>query len=404
MTDKPAFDAFGRDYARLAFGIERHVPGFIDAYLGPDEARAALDPQQPPPPASLVALGDELLAGIPTLDASEGRKGYLAKQLTAMLATARRLNGDSLPYREEVRLLFDVEPKATPEATYDAAISELDRLLPGEGSTADRMAAWRERYVIAPDVARTVVDVILPELRSRTAAMVDLPAGESIEVKMVSDQPWSGYNWYLGNGHSLVELNTDLPIHAFRLTELLAHEGYPGHHTEHTLKERLYTVEGFAEHAFQLINTPECLISEGIATMAETMIFTPDELMGFRRERVYPAAGISGDPEREIAIADARRGLTSVPGNAALLLHEEGRGEAEVVAYLQRYGLSTEAEAQQRFRFIANPLWRAYIFTYHVGRELIARWLAGDDQAERVRRFHTLLTEQIYPSQLAASV
>ena len=274
MTGEPAFDAFGRDFARLAFGIERHVPGFIDAYLGPDEARATLDPGQPPPPESLVEAAYRLLAGVPNMEAGESRKVYLTKQLEAMLTTARRLVGETLPYREEVRLLFDIEPRAAPEAEYDAAIAELDRLLPGEGPVAARIAAWRDRYVITPHVARAVVDVILPELRARTAEIVDLPPEESIEIEMVSDKPWSGYNWYLGHGRSRIELNTDLPIHAFRLTELLVHEGYPGHHTEHTLKERLYTVEGFGEHAFQLINTPECLISEGIATMAEEMIFT----------------------------------------------------------------------------------------------------------------------------------
>ena len=318
-----------------------------------------------------------------------------------MLTTARRVAGEELPYREEVRLLFDIEPVATPEGVYDAAIADLDTLLPGDGPIAERMVAWRQSYAIPPETARRLVDVILPELRARTQEFVDLPEDESIEIRMVQDQPWSGYNWYLGNGRSRVDLNTDLPIYAYRLTDLLAHEGYPGHHTEHALKERLYTEQGLGEHALQLINTPECVISEGIATVAEKMLFDPQELVRFRRERVYPAAGITGDPEREVAIGAAPRILRSVPGNAALLLHEEGRDPEDVVAYLQRYGLSTEAEARQRLRFIADPLWRAYIFTYHVGYELISGWL---DQAptERHGRFRTLLTEQVYPSQIAA--
>ncbi|MBA3450346.1 MAG: DUF885 domain-containing protein, partial [Chloroflexia bacterium] len=164
----------------------------------------------------------------------------------------------------------------------------------------------------------------------------------------------------------------------------------------------LYTEEGLGEHALQLINTPECLISEGIATIAETMLFTPDDLVRFRRDVVYPVAGIQGDPEREVAIGAAQRVLRSVSGNAALLLHEEGRDAEEVVAYLQRYGLSTEAEARQRLRFIADPLWRAYIFTYHVGYELVSGWLDEAAPAERRRRFRTLLTEQVSPSQIAA--
>jgi hypothetical protein len=402
VASKPAFDQFGRDYTRLAFGIERHVPGFIDAWLGPDDVRAALDPEPAPAPDRLVAAARDLLSRIPALDAPASRKEYLTKQVEAILANARRAAGEEIPYREEVRLLFDIEPQATPEGVYDAAIADLDHLLPGDGPVAERMIAWREGFTIAPDTARRVVDAILPELRERTLDIVDLPADETIEIRMVSDQPWSGYNWYLGDSRSRVDLNTDLPIYAYRLTDLLAHEGYPGHHTEHALKERLYTVEGLGEHALQLINTPECLVSEGIATVAEKMLFSPEELARFRRERVYPAAGIAGDPEREIAIGAAQRILRSVPGNAALLLHEEGRDAEEVVAYLRRYALSTEEEARQRLRFIADPLWRAYIFTYHVGYELVSRWLDEASPSERRRRFRTLLTEQVYPSQIAA--
>src|SRR5215207_2377911 len=46
VAQQPELDAFGRDYARLSFAIERHVPGFIDAYLCPEDSRAGLDPEQ----------------------------------------------------------------------------------------------------------------------------------------------------------------------------------------------------------------------------------------------------------------------------------------------------------------------------------------------------------------------
>ena len=181
VTEKPELDAFGRDYARLSFAIERHIPGFIDAYLGPEDTRAALDPDDPagapPTPKSLVTMARELLARIPSLDATEGRKGYLTKQVEAMLTTARRVAGEEIPYRDEVRLLFDVEPVATPEGIYDAAISDLDTLIPGTGPIAERMVSWRQGYAIPPETARRLVDVILPELRSRTEEFVDLGSG-----------------------------------------------------------------------------------------------------------------------------------------------------------------------------------------------------------------------------------
>jgi hypothetical protein len=55
MQEPPALDAFGQAYARLSFGLERHVPGFIDAWLGSDEDRAALEPATAPEAAELVA-------------------------------------------------------------------------------------------------------------------------------------------------------------------------------------------------------------------------------------------------------------------------------------------------------------------------------------------------------------
>src|SRR5688572_29922650 len=193
---KPELDPFGREYARLSFAIERHVPGFIDAYLGPDDIRAELDPNDPvdAPPASagIVMATRDLLARIPALDATEGRKGYLTKQVEAMVATVRRIAGEEVPFREEVRLLFEIEPVATPESVYDAAIAELDTLLPGDGPIAERMVAWRQSYAIPPETARRLVDVILPELRARTQEFVDLPEREAIEIRMVQHQPWSG--------------------------------------------------------------------------------------------------------------------------------------------------------------------------------------------------------------------
>ena len=134
---KPTFDAFGREYARIAFGIERHAPGFIDAYLGPDDVRAEIDHEPAPSPDELVEAANTLQAQVPELGASETREGYLTQASHGDAGDGpRRLAGEELPYREEVRLLYDIEPETTPEATFEAAIADLDRLLPGDGAVS----------------------------------------------------------------------------------------------------------------------------------------------------------------------------------------------------------------------------------------------------------------------------
>jgi hypothetical protein len=58
-----------------------------------------------------------------------------------------------------------------------------------------------------------------------------LPAEESFTLEYVTNQPWSGYNWYKGHYTSLIQINTDLPVAISRALDLACHEGYPGHHT-----------------------------------------------------------------------------------------------------------------------------------------------------------------------------
>ena len=51
-------------------------------------------------------------------------------------------------------------------------------------------------------------------------------------------------------------------------------------------------------------------------------------------------------------------------------------------------------------RFIDDPLWRPYIFTYHVGRDLLNAWFAGDAHEAKLAKFTRLLTEQVTPSRI----
>ncbi|MBA2520830.1 MAG: hypothetical protein H0V24_14290 [Chloroflexia bacterium] len=396
--DPVPLDPIAHEYVTLAFGIDRLVPGFVDAYVGPPEVKADALAGDAPEPRILMDQIQSLLIRVADADIVGSRVGYLAAQLEAMLTICRGLTGESIAYPDEVRHLFDVDAERTPEATLQVAITELDAILPGTGAVPDRMVAWRQQFQISPETALRLIAIIQPEIRQRTLAFVELPEGEAIEYRFVQDRPWGGYNWYFGNGQSRVELNTDLPIEANKLTDLLCHEGYPGHHTEHTLKERLYLDHGFGEHAIQLINTPACIISEGVATLAEEILFGPKGAISFRQERVYPEANISVDPVIETRVAAATGALRGVAGNAALMLHAEGRAAPEVLGYLTGFGLMSEANARKRLEFISDPLWRAYIFTYHAGYDLLRSWLDTGPAAERQSRFRVLLTEQVYPS------
>ena len=227
----------------------------------------------------------------------------------------------------------------------------------------------------------------------------------------MTGQPWSGYNWYDGGLRSRVDINTDLPIRAFDLVQTVAHETFPGHHLEHAWKEAdLVDALGRMEASILLINTPECLISEGLADVGREFASPPDEDADLLVE-LYERAGLdlAADPriardaaERAVAMALPRRRLSETRVNAALLRHADGATHEETLAYLMRVGRFAPHVAAKRLEFIEHPLWRTYVFVYYEGEALLRRWLSAVPEARRAARFGRLLHEQLTPSAIAA--
>ncbi len=392
-------DHVGESYLALALHLDRHFAGFVDAYFGPPELRDAIGDAEP---RALEALADDaanLEAAIESGIEDPQRKDFLARQVRAMQAVVRKLSGEQLDYVAEVELCFDISPEMVDEAVFEAAHAEMDHILPGDGPLVERLAAWNKELEIDSDRLLPVFEGACQETRRRTRALFDLPPGEGVSLSVVTDEPWSAYNWYLGNYRSRIDINTDLPVRISAVVPLLAHEAYPGHHTEHALKEyHLYRQQERAEHAVQLLLAPECVVSEGLADSARDMIFDDAELAVFLSQELYPRAGFPGDiVEPQIRLARAGQILRGVSGNAALLLHRDGLPAKEVQGYIEHYGLRTPREAAQTMKFIQNELFRAYVFTYAYGKRLLAPLVDGKDAVSSFRR---LLTEPFTPSMI----
>ncbi|HMQ35357.1 MAG TPA: hypothetical protein PKD53_31900, partial [Chloroflexaceae bacterium] len=74
MTSSSTIDSLSRRYIELAFDIEGHVEGFVDAYFGPPELRERPGPRRPAAIAEdLAALRTEVAAS----DYPATRRGYL---------------------------------------------------------------------------------------------------------------------------------------------------------------------------------------------------------------------------------------------------------------------------------------------------------------------------------------
>jgi hypothetical protein len=341
------------------------------------------------------------------------RRDWLTHQLIALRTQAEILAGGTLPYLVHVTRLFAWTPERRDDALFAAAAADLGSLLPGSGPLAERLEAWDDQFVVPVERLRDVVDWLVGRFRDRAAVSFGIPSGEELQVRLVTDRQWSGYNWYDGGLRSRVDINTDLPVRAADLLHTVAHETFPGHHLEHAWKESaLVDGAGRVESSVILINTPECLISEGLADLGFDFAVPPAEEPELLVE-LYDRAGlpIAADPatardaaERAAAMRAPRRRLGQVRGNAALLRHADGASHEEALAYLERVGHYARSISEKRLEFIEHPLWRTYVFVYHEGEALLRRWLEAVPEADRAARFGRLLREQLSPPAIAAEI
>jgi hypothetical protein len=373
------------DYLLLGLRLGKHVDGLVDAYYGPQDLKDVVDEEPPVHAAELAADAARLRDSL--------EDGWLRDQVSACETYARVLAGEPISYSDEVEGCYGVRPERTPESEYERAHAVLDEVLPGEGSLLERRQAWRERHLCAGDIAVRVLDGLLPLFRERAATIVELPEGEQVTLEPVTGEPWWAFNYYKGKLTSHVVLNTDVPTTGVDLLHLAAHEVYPGHHTEHAVKEHLLGIE----ERIQLVPTPQAVLSEGIAETGEELVLDDEA-----REQAYAILRRHGlevpDPEIAKRVAGAGETLRSVGLNVALMIHEDGVSPEEAAEYAARWGLRPLEEARHSVSFVTDPTWRAYTITYTAGRDLCRAYVDGDPG-----RFRRLLTEAVRISELVHS-
>jgi hypothetical protein len=397
-------DALVREYLLLGLRFDRIESGYVDSFTGDPALRHTVLAEPAPDPADLVRQARRLIDALPDVPYHNGfdqqRADYVAAHLRALECAGRKFAGEDIGFVDEVHDYFDVRiGKGEPE-TYRQAHARLDEVLGGNGPLADRMDAHRIGEEIPPERLAECIEAFSSALRDRVRADYPLPDAETVEYQVVTDKPWSGFNYYLGDYRSTVAVNADIKQLMSNLPRLVAHESYPGHHTEHCRKEvGLVNRKGQAEQTIFLVNTPQCLIAEGLADLALYAAIGPG--WGRWAAEIYADLGLRFDGERAEALSEASAALAGVRQDAALMLHDEHRDADEVAEFLRRWLLVNDTRARQMLRFLSSPLWRAYTSTYVEGYRLLRGWLDGRPaEMSIVERFGRLLDEPLIPSAL----
>ncbi len=403
----------------LAFGLamDRHIAGFVDAYYGPKSIADRVHALPVIAPEHLVAEARALLAAIdageplgdpegetapdlpgdvtaPGTGTDASRRHFLRSQAIGLLTSARKLAGEHIGYADEVEACYGVRPRRFDEEEFEAAHRRLDEVVPGTGPLAERYVAWREAQAVPVDLLEAAIGSLAEDLQQRTRVLFGLPDGERVDFELVTHQPWGGFNYYLGGLKSKVAINVDLPVLSTSIAHLVAHEAYPGHHTEHARKEvGLVRRRRWWEESIALVGTPQNLIAEGLADLGLEVV------MGSRPEPAVAdhlrPLGIPYDPDVVAVVRKAAESLGGVRANAAFRLFEDGAEPDTVIDEVARWGLLPRARAEKSVEFLLHPTWRAYITCYVEGLPLCRKFVGGDPA-----RFGRLVTEQLTPQDL----
>lgn len=400
------------DYIVLGLELDKHISGLVDAYFGPLDIADKIRALPPVEPAELAERARMLLGSLDVgerLDdgpyaQSPQRRKWLRYQLVGLLTTAEKLSGVPIDYVTEVERCYGVLPRRVSKDEIEEAISILNRIIPGMGDLRNRLWEYRESFVVPPDKLSGILGDLSEVLRSRTNELFGLPEGEAVTFEVVTSKPWSGFNYYLGDLRSKVAINADLPILSTSLAHLVAHEAYPGHHTEHSRKEvGLVRKRRQLEESIFLVGTPQCLIAEGLAD------FGLEILLGCEQFKVVSELmrkrGINFPDQELEETKGAFETLGKVRANAAWDLHQDGVPKEEVVVSMERDALLPRVRAEKSVEFLTDPTWRAYITCYVEGYQLV-RSFVGDPElfaiAQRVSNFTRLISEQLSPADLSS--
>lgn len=379
-VDKPneeTIDDVAVEYVKLCLEIGKYDNGFVDAYYGPKKWKSFEEAKEVFPYQELKWKANNLVSRMELIDPNKCkgdvklRRNFLFKQLHAVSTRLDMLSGKQLPFDYEAHNIYDILPPHNSFEYFDELMLKLDSLVPGDGNLEERYKLYSKQFIIPADKLKSVFNAAIDEAKKRVSERIELPASEKFELSYVTNQPWSGYNWYQGNYYSLIQINTGLPIYIERAIDLACHEGYPGHHVYNVMLEKeLVNKNGWDEMTIYPLFSPQSFIAEGSANYGIKMAFPGKERIEFEKSVLFPLAGI--DPtlvEQYYEIQAIRKELNFAEINIARNYLQRNLSAEQAKMLIQKYLLYSAERAQQRLGFYNT--YRSYVINYSLGEKMI---------------------------------
>ncbi|MFH6954301.1 hypothetical protein ACHSBP_14515 [Pseudoalteromonas sp. XMcav1-K] len=369
-----SLNSLAEQYVKLVLAIGLHHPHYVDAYYGPSHWQPTIKEPLEAIQQQVTELVDSLKNTTPN-ESETLRHTFLLKQNESILTFINVISGNAPKFDDESLALYDaISPNKT-ETEFDEVLLELENLVPGDGSLSERMVAFNAQFEIPKNKLDDVFKAAVARSREITKQFIPLADNENFQLEYVTNQIWSGYNWYKGDNFSLIQMNTDFPIYISRAVDLAAHEGYPGHHVFNSLMEKhLVNEKGWMEYCVYPLFSPMSLLAEGSANYGIEVVFPKPERMVFEKEVLFVLAGLDvSQAERYYQVQALIQKLSYADNMVAKRLLDGEISEQLAVELLVKYTLVSKARATQRLGFIkAN---RAYVLNYNLGQDIVKAYI-----------------------------
>ncbi len=315
------------------------------------------------------------------------------------------LNGFDIPIQDQFLKFYDIHLQPVNETELVNLKEDVSEAYRGSGSLEEHMYKLRVRRMV-PGVKvfnflKKAFDIV--GLKTRELFVDLLPRKESININLLknvnqNDVKWAYYNWYQGNFRSRIDVNPNFNLYWTTFLPAAAHEGYPGHHTEFSIKEHLlYRNLNQFEHSILLLNSPKLFISESIAELALNVLYSYQDQAEIGLQYFCPDT--SKDDSLEVLTAQNK-----VKGKLSLLWYNvayhaliDKWSEEDLIQYAMKFEVFNHESINNQLKKISNLSHSTTIFSYNLGRNLI---INNYGEFPSIKNFRNLLVNPILPSDL----
>jgi hypothetical protein len=394
---------YGKRFLHLVLHIDKHNKGYVDFYIGPKKIRKIVDNEAITSPSKLLADCKALQKDLFKQGYDKKRERYLEKMLIAMRTSIETLIGIDISIKEQFLKLYDVALQPVNESELDNLKEEYNAVYGGLGSLEKRMNDLRVRRTVPAGKVFELFKKALNITRERTKELFAdlLPQKERVVLELVKNNDevkWSYYNWYIGNFCSRIEVNPNYNIYWTGFLSAAAHEGYPGHHTEFAIKERvLYRELDQFEHSLLLLHSPKLILSEGIAELAVKVLFSDREAVEISFRELCPDSSNEDSLEIMMAQNKVKENITLFWYNFAYHALIDKYNDDELMQYGTNFEVFNKETIKNQLKRISNPIYSKNAFMYNLGSNLIKHKYG---ELSSVKNFRHLLVNPILPSDL----